>query len=161
MKKSKSGRPIALKNIKGFNLPDGRHRKPKEYMDRSSLLENLNQLVKLWNQHVEPYNALDRMVCLLEEYIKDHPCDVELLFKMGLTKYTPPKASSAGAQLFFEKVLSCDSNNIKAFLALAFVGYDTDRDGKILQRLKTVKTNDVQEQAPSLVCSILFLQKRI
>ena len=66
---------------------------------------------------------------------------------MGLTKYTPPKASSAGAQLFFEKVLSCDSNNIKAFLALAFVGYDTDQDGENIATLKTVKTNDVQEQA--------------
>ena len=89
MKKSKSGRPIALKNIKGFNLPDGRHRKPKEYMDRSSLLENLNQLVKLWNQHVEPYNALDRMVCLLEEYIEEPSMRCGVVIQNGTYQIYP------------------------------------------------------------------------
>lgn len=117
-------------------------------MEKKLILEKFQQLMIEWNQTYNGGDILEQMEILLEDYIKQHPLDCEILVKLAFVEYMVPFADYPKALYFLERVLACNPNDSKILLAVAYIQWaDSLIRSMILRRLQALRTNNNQEQA--------------
>lgn len=117
-------------------------------MKKEFVLEKFEQLMIEWNRTANSADILEQMEVLLEDYIREHPLDTEILIKLAFVEHMVPFADHPKALYYLERVLACNPNDSEALIAIGYIQWvDSVIRSMILRRLQAIKTNNNQEQA--------------
>lgn len=120
-------------------------------MERSTLLEQLahyNQLYNKTDDNTEVAAILPKMETLLENYLLTHKDDTEMWFALALVQHTVPGSEPSTVINTLNRILSYDSNNVKAVVFKAFILYcATELDVVTFNTLIKTTSLDNKEQA--------------
>lgn len=106
-----------------------------------SQLKNLNNKLKQSDNKNAPLLEMEN---LIDEYLKDNPCDADMLIKLALTVDTPPLADYIKAIECLKKALKCEPDNVTALLVLAYTEFMNlgEMDEDVFQQLCAVQDLD-------------------
>lgn len=119
-------------------------------MNKKLLLQELHQLVVLWNKADYPKDEpiLERMEHLLINFLEDHGDDVDILIKLALVEFTVPWIDGTRSSYYLNRALSVSPNNVQALLLLAEIQTSSiGMQKQVLDQLKSIKTTNEQDQA--------------
>lgn len=118
-------------------------------MEKVQLTQKIDEYIREWNeQDVDGNIPLLKLESLMLEYLKSHPRDTGIWFKLALAQQTIPLADWPGAVASLNKILEYDPLNIKALLLKAYIYYMWGATDEATDNaLAAVNTCDVRERA--------------